>query len=98
MVQKRRTFSRDFKVEAVRLVEEEDRPAKEVAEQLGIKPGVLYRWIKAYSMDREDAFPGQGHVGGPEEELRRLRRENARLREEREILKKAITFFAKESK
>jgi transposase len=98
MVQQRRTFSRDFKVEAVRLVEEEGRSVKDVAEKLGVHPGLLYKWRKAYIMEQEDAFPGQGHVVGPEEELRMLRRENARLREEREILKKAITFFAKESK
>jgi transposase len=98
MVQKRRTFSRDFKVEAVRLVEEENRPVNEVAEQLGIHPGLLYKWRKAYITEQEAAFPGQGRAAGPEEELRRLRRENARLREEREILKKAVTFFAKENK
>ena len=98
MVKKRRTFTRDFKVEAVRLVEEEDRPVKEVAKQLGIHPGLLYHWRKALIADEEDAFPGQGKVSDSEEELRRLRRENARLREEREILKKAITFFAKENK
>jgi transposase-like protein len=85
-------------VEAVRLVEEGDRPVKEVATQLGIRPGLLYQWRKALIIEQEDAFPGHGRVSDGEEELRRLRRENARLREEREILKKAITFFAKENK
>ena len=98
MVKKRRAFTRDFKIEAVRLVEAEDRPVKEVAEQLGIHPGLLYQWRRAIMTEPDDAFPGKGKVMSRDEELRRLRRENARLREEREILKKAITFFAEESK
>jgi transposase-like protein len=98
MVRSRRTFTREFKIEAVRMVEEGERPVKEVAEQLGIHPQLLYRWRKALIIEQEDAFPGQGNVISSEEELRRLRRENARLREEREILKKAVTFFAKENK
>ena len=98
MVRRYRKHSREFKLEAVRLLEEEGRSVKVVAEQLEIHPAMLYRWRKEFFTEQEDAFPGRGHVSGTEEELRRLRKENARLREEREILKKAITFFAKENK
>jgi transposase len=98
MVRNRKSYSREFKIEAVRLVEENGRPVKKVSEQLGINPRLLYRWRKAFITEREEAFPGQGNVSSGEEELHRLRRENAKLREEREILKKAITFFARENK
>jgi transposase len=65
---------------------------------LGIHRNLLYRWRKELMEDGETAFPGQGKTSGTEEDMRRLRRENARLREEREILKKALVFFAEESK
>ena len=98
MARRYRSYSRDFKLEAVRLAEEEDRSVKEVAEQLGIHFGLLYQWLKKYRKENEEAFPGRGKVMSKDEELRQLKRDNARLREERDILKKAITFFAKESK
>jgi transposase len=59
---------------------------------------MLSKWRSEYLADSEEAFPGQGNLKESEKELRRLQRENARLREEREILKKALVFFSKESK
>jgi len=69
-----------------------------VARELGIHPNVLYRWRKEYLNDRVESFPGQGKMKASDEEVARLRREVAQLREERELLKKALVFFSKESR
>jgi len=87
---KRRQFEESFKREAVRFLEETGRPLREVAEELQIGEGSLWRWRKQY---------GSGEVGetvSPSEaaELRRLRRENEILRQERDFLKKATAYFA----
>ena len=65
--------------------------------ELGIHPNNLYKWRAQFAEDGEEAFPGKGKQSGIEEELRQLRRENMRLREERDILKKAVIFFSNES-
>lgn len=96
---KRRQFSREFKIEAVRQVKSSGRTATAIAKELGISRDVLYRWIhEVSSASLAEAFPGHGRVSPDEEEVRQLRREVARLREEREILKKAAAFFVKESR
>jgi len=95
---KNRQYSREYKIEAVRLCEEDERPVAEVARQLGISPNNLYKWRVQFGEQGEAAFPGKGNLNSSDEELRRLRRENMRLREERDILKKAVVFFSKESK
>jgi transposase len=96
MGKKRRTFSEDFKLEAVKLVKEGGLSATRAAKDLGLHETCLRRWIKQYEIDQ-----GQGRTGAlttaEKEELRRLRRENRTLRMEREILKKATAFFAKEN-
>ena len=98
MKRKNRKYTREFKIEAVRLCEEDERPVAEIARQLGIHPNNLYKWRAQFGEDGEEAFPGKGNLRSADEELRRLRRENMRLREERDILKKAVVFFSKESK
>jgi transposase len=100
MKRTRRLFSREFKVEAVRQLLGGKRPAAVVARELGIGADVLRRWRDELS---EQGSGSAGSRTGPavtsdDEELRRLRRENAVLREEREILKKATAFFARESR
>lgn len=92
----RKQYTREFKREAARLAEESDKPLAEVARDLGIHPNTLYKWRRAYRADGEDAFPGQGKLTPADEEIRRLRRELARVKEERDILKKATQFFARE--
>jgi transposase len=77
---------------------EDGRSGAEVANDLGINRNMLYRWRKAFLEDEEESFPGQGNLKSSEAELQRLRREVARLRADREILKKALVFFSKESK
>ena len=98
MKRKNRKYTREFKIEAVRLSEEDERPVAEVARQLGIHPNNLYKWRAQFAEEGEEAFPGKGNLSSSDEELRRLRRENMRLREERDILKKAVIFFGNESK
>lgn len=97
MKRKNRRYSREFKIEAVRLTEVDDRSVVEIARELGIHPNNLYKWRAQFAEDGEEAFPGKGKQSGIEEELRQLRRENMRLREERDILKKAVIFFSNES-
>ena len=100
MKRTRRYFSREFKVEAVRQVLASNRPLAGVARELGLGPDVLRRWrdeLKAQGGVLPDNRAGHA-VTSDDEELRRLRRENAVLREEREILKKATAFFARETR
>jgi len=94
MSKKRRQFDRAFKVEAVRLVTEEHRPVAAVARDLGIGENMLRRWRQQFADLQESAFVGTGNLTAEQAELRRLQRENADLREERDILKKAISVFS----
>jgi transposase len=94
---KRKVFNKSFKLEAVRLLENSGRPATEVARELGIRRNQLYKWQYEVRAKAERAFPGRGQHPELADELTRLRCENARLKEERDILKKAMAFFAKES-
>ena len=93
----RRKFSREFKMEAVRMVNEGNRSMNAVARELGLHANVLGRWKRQLSDDARHAFPGKGKLKEPDEENRRLRREVERLRTERDILKKAISIFSKEN-
>ena len=97
MEKTRKKFTREFKMEAVRLLTGSNMTVAQVGRDLGINPNLLARWKKEFANDNSQAFPGTGHLKPEEEELRRLRRENAFLRQERDILKKAAAFFAKES-
>lgn len=94
MSKKRRQFDRAFKVEAVRLVIEEHRPATSVARDLGIGQNLLYRWKQQFIDNQANSFVGSGNLTPEQSELRRLQVENADLREERDILKKAISVFS----
>jgi transposase len=94
---KRKVFTKEFKLEAVRLMENSGRAASEVARELGIPRNRLYKWQLELRNKAERAFPGRGPHPQLADELTRLRRENAQLKEERDILKKAMAFFAKES-
>ena len=94
----RRNFDRAFKVEAVRLITEEKRKAAEVARELDIDANLLHRWKRELSEEDNGAFPGKGHQSPEQEELRRLRRELADVKEERDILKKAISVFSRRPK
>ncbi|MFA4837246.1 MAG: transposase [Dehalococcoidia bacterium] len=95
-VEKRQAHTAEFKREAVRLVTEEGYKVAEAARNLGINANMLGRWRR--ESQEADAFPGKGRMKPMEEELRRLQRENRQLKMDREILKKAAAFFAREGK
>ena len=97
MSSKRRKYNREFKLEAVRMVMDGERPLTEIAANLGISQSMLSRWRDEYREDAQ-AFRGQGKRTAKEEELARLRRELHQTRQERDILKKALAYFAEESK
>lgn len=87
----RKRYTREFKLQAVQRVLEQDRPAAEVARELGVRANLLYRWKAEYLASAEpDTLPRES----PAEEVRRLRRELKRVRQERDFLKKAVGFFA----
>jgi transposase len=97
MAKEKRTFTPEFKMEAVRLVTEQGYKTTEAARNLGIHPSVLNRWKSQLASEGKNIFPGKGRLTPEKEELQRLRKENQRLKMERDILKKAAAFFAKES-
>ncbi len=97
MTMKQKRYTKEFKLEAVRLLERGDKPAADIARELGIKRNQLYKWQEEVHAKGNDAFPGRGRQAPAEAELARLKRENERLREENEILKKAAKYFARES-
>ena len=97
MAKARRTFTPEFKVQAVQLVTEQGRSIAEVARDLDLGESLLRSWKTAHAAGAATAFPGKGNLPAIEEELRQLRAENKRLQMERDILKKATAFFAKES-
>ena len=94
---KRRVFSREFKIEAVKLVSQQGYGVSQAAESLGISANSLRKWRKEFADHGQEAFPGKGKLAATEEEMHKLREECRRLRMERDILKKATAFFAKES-
>ena len=90
----RRTYTREFKREAVRLLESSGRPAARIEEELGIGGGCLLRWRKRLAEEGEHAFPGHGRMRPEQERIRELERENLVLQQERDILKKAVAIFS----
>jgi len=98
MVAKRRSFTREFKVETVQMLMTTDVSVTEAAADLGIHPNTLYKWARQYGERPEEAFPGKGRQTSDAEQIKQLQRENQRLRMERDILKKAMVIFSKEPK
>jgi transposase len=90
-----RFYTHEFKLEAVRLSESTEQTVAQIARDLGIPERVLYRWRRELRERPEQAFPGKGHQSELEEENRRLRRELELLKQEREILKKAVAIFSR---
>jgi transposase len=97
MARRRRTYTPEFKAEAVKLVTEQGYSVAEAARSLGIHDTLLRSWKQALEVQGDQAFPGHGNPSSSEAELRRLRAENQRLRAERDILKKATALFAREA-
>ena len=97
MPRQRRSYTREFKVEAVKLVTQKGYSVAEAARSLDISETLLCSWKQSFAKVGDQAFPGQGNRPPLEEEVRRLQAENKRLQMERDILKKATAFFAAES-
>jgi len=94
----RRKYTQEFKLEAVQMVVSTGVSASEVARSLGIDAGILSRWVREYKADSQHAFPGLGKLKEPDEEMRRLKKELADTKMERDILKKALAIFSKTSR
>jgi transposase len=95
MPKQQRTFTREFKQEAVQLLRSGNKSQAEMARDLGIADSTLHHWCKQFAAHGAQAFPGSGHQRPQEEEIRHLKRENELLRQERDILKKAIGLFSR---
>lgn len=88
-------YSREFKLEAIRLAEESDKPVTQVARELGLRVNQIYKWKKQLEVKQDDAFPGKGRTSDKDDEIRRLKKELSAMREENEFLKKTAIFFAR---
>jgi len=88
------TYTKEFKQQAVRLFQTSGKTKTQIARDLGISDSALNKWCKEFGKQGEEAFPGKGHQTTVDEENRRLRKEVEILRQEREILKKAMSIFA----
>ena len=95
MQKTQRTFTKEFKLEAVQLVKTSNKPLAQIARDLGIADSTLHHWRQLFTEHGEQAFPGSGHQTAQEEEIRRLKREVEILRQERDILKKALGIFSR---
>jgi len=93
----RRQFSREFKLEAVRLVKDRGVSIAQAARDLDVHENVLRKWVRELQVDPQQAFSGKGVMKPEQAEIDRLRKEVAKLRMERDILKKAAAYFAKDS-
>ena len=96
MGQHKRQYTKEFKLEAIRLYENGDKSVRQVEQDLGITAGLLNKWRGQQVADGPQAFVGTGHQTELESEVRRLKRENEILRQERDILKKALVVFSKD--
>ena len=98
MAKQQKTYTKEFKLEAVQLVKSSGKPMSQVAQELGVSDSALSKWCKQLTEQGEQAFPGSGHQTTQEEELHRLKRELEITRQERDILKKVVSIFSRESR
>ena len=98
MIRSNKRYSSEFKLEALRLLETTGKSAASLERELGISQGGLSRWKRAQDREGEQAFPGHGRLTPEREHLKQLERENEILRQERDILKKAVAIFSQPSK
>lgn len=91
----RRSYDKEFKISAVKLILEGGKSTASAARDLGVNENSLHNWKRAYLSDQEHSFPGNGHQKPEDEELRKLRKELRDMTMERDILKKAIAYFTK---
>jgi transposase len=96
--QSKKPYDKEFKENAVNLYLKSNRPYREIAKNLGIAQSTLASWVEAKKRDGEEAFPGKGHQKQSDAEVTKLRKELANVREERDILKKALGIFSSQRK
>jgi transposase len=94
----RRSFDKEFKTQAVKMVVEGGEPLRKVAGDLGISENTLHNWKRAYLSDKVNSFPGKGYQKPEDAEITRLRKELAKVTEQRDFLKKAVVFFTQNEK
>lgn len=97
-MQQRKKYTKEFKLDAVSLVNDQGYTRVEAARSLGINANMLGRWVKELDRDDGQAFRGNGKLTAEQEEIRQLKAQVKRLEMEKDILKKATVFFAKETK
>jgi transposase len=98
MGERNRHFTREFKLNAVQLVTEKGMPVGKVARDLDIHPNLLHLWRRRFMKDGDKAFVGKGRVQPEAAEIKRLRKELEKVREQRDILKKALAVFSKQNR
>jgi transposase len=98
MTKVQKVYTREFKEEAVRLAQTSGKSIVQVARELGISATSIHQWRKDVAEHDKEAFPGSGHQTPLEEENRRLKRELERVQQERDILKKVVSIFSRDSK
>ena len=98
MSEARRTYTGEFKREAVELALRSGKAMTEIERDLGISKGLLKQWVRDAKQDGAQAFPGRGRLKADDEQVRQLERELAIVKEERDILKKAIAIFSQQPK
>jgi transposase len=96
MLEKRKTYDKEFKLSAVKMIVEGGMSVSRISKDLGVNENSLYKWKRDYLEDQQNAFPGKGRMRPEEEQLMNLKKELSMVKMERDILKKAIAFFAKE--
>ena len=96
-MEKRRQFSREFKLEAVKLVKNRGVSVAQAARDLDVHENVLRKWVRELAADPQQAFPGQGVMKPEQAEIERVKKENAKIRMERDLLKKAAAYFARQA-
>lgn len=100
MLGTRKKYSKEFKLEAIRMYENSERSASSIEQELEITPGLLSKWIQRRNEvpKKEEAFSGSGQLTETEERIRRLEQENYQLRQDKDILKKVLTMYSKDGK
>ena len=93
-----KVYTSEFKEEAVRLAATSGKPVAQVARELGISDSAIHGWRRELADHGQEAFPGKGHQTQLEEEVRRLKRDLERVQQERDILKKVVSIFSRDSK
>ncbi len=98
MVNPRRSYTKEFKLETLRLAETSEKSVSQIEREMGLPAGAIFRWQRQLRQNGEQAFPGHGNLKEAETRIEQLEKENANLRLERDILKKAVRVFSQDQR